>query len=245
MLLRGHILRLSPTPAGAGPVLTIPAVDLLGEEAVRLERGDYRRVVARRPVAEYVAALVATSPPFIHVVDLDGARSGAVRQEVVTRVIEAAGVIPVQVSGGVREVATALQLVAAGAARVVIGTAAFGERSLLDSFVAALGDRLVVAIDVRDGRVAVAGWLDQTAISVPEALGRCRDAGVARVLGTAISRDGTMGGPDLSLTAQFCASGLQVLAAGGIRGDEDLGKLAELGCEAAIVGRALYERVRG
>ncbi|GAC1342618.1 MAG: 1-(5-phosphoribosyl)-5-[(5-phosphoribosylamino) methylideneamino]imidazole-4-carboxamide isomerase [Candidatus Dormibacteria bacterium] len=221
----------------------IPAVDLLGDDAVRLERGDYNRVVARRPVSDYVAALVASGPPLLHVVDLDGARSGGVRHDVVGRVIRAAGAVPVQVSGGVRTVAAALDLVAAGAARVVIGTAAFGPRQTLGELVAALGDRLVVAIDVRAGRVAVAGWLDQTAISVEEALDRCRDLGVGRVLGTAISRDGTMAGPDLELTAQLCASGLRVLAAGGVRGDADLASLAQLGCEGAIVGRALYEQV--
>jgi len=105
----------------------IPAVDLLGEDAVRLEQGDYQRVVARRPVSEYVAALVAAGPPLLHIVDLDGARLGQVRRDLVARVIEAAGPVPVQVSGGVRTVAMASDLVEAGAARVVIGTAAFGE----------------------------------------------------------------------------------------------------------------------
>jgi phosphoribosylformimino-5-aminoimidazole carboxamide ribotide isomerase len=222
----------------------IPAVDLLGEDAVRLERGDYNRVVTRRPVDQYVAAMVATQPPLLHIVDLDGARSGSVRFDVVKRVIDAAGQIPVQVSGGVRTVGAARDLIAAGASRVVIGTAAFGERKVLDDMVSALGDGLVVAVDVRDGRVAVAGWLDQTAISLDDALIRCRDAGVKRVLGTAISRDGTMSGPDLELVSQFCASGLHVLAAGGIRGDEDLAALEQLGCEGAIVGRALAEKTQ-
>jgi len=221
----------------------IPAVDLLGEDAVRLEKGEYDRVVNRLPVAEYVAALLATERPWLHVVDLDGARSGSVRFDAVRKVIDAAGSTPVQVSGGVRAVKTARELLEAGASRVIMGTAAFGERSVLDEMVASLGDRLVVAVDVRDGNVAVAGWLDQTAISVDDALARCRDAGVQRILGTAISRDGTMSGPDLELVAKFCASGLQVLAAGGIRGADDLADLEELGCEGAIVGRALAETV--
>jgi len=221
----------------------IPAVDLLGEDAVRLEKGEYDRVVNRLPVAEYVAALLATERPWLHVVDLDGARSGSVRFDAVRKVIDAAGSTPVQVSGGVRAVKTARELLEAGASRVIMGTAAFGERSVLGEMVASLGDRLVVAVDVRDGNVAVAGWLDQTAISVDDALARCRDAGVQRILGTAISRDGTMSGPDLELVAKFCASGLQVLAAGGIRGADDLADLEELGCEGAIVGRALAETV--
>jgi phosphoribosylformimino-5-aminoimidazole carboxamide ribotide isomerase len=221
----------------------IPAVDLLGEEAVRLEKGEYDRVVNRMPVAEYVAALLATERPFLHVVDLDGARSGTVRFDVVRKVINAAGATPVQVSGGVRTVQSALDLIAAGASRVVMGTAAFGERAVLDDMVARLGDRLVVAVDVRDGNVAVAGWLNQTAISVDDALVRCRDAGVQRILGTAISRDGTMSGPDLELVSKFCASGLNVLAAGGIRDAKDLAALEQLGCEGAILGRALAETV--
>jgi phosphoribosylformimino-5-aminoimidazole carboxamide ribotide isomerase len=219
----------------------IPAVDLLGEDAVRLEKGEYDRVVNRLPVAEYVAALLATERPWLHVVDLDGARSGKVRFDAVRKVIDAAGTTPVQVSGGVRTVKTALELLNSGASRVVMGTAAFGERAALDEMVASLGERLVVAVDVRDGNVALAGWLDQTAISVDDALARCRDAGVQRILGTAISRDGTMSGPDLELVAKFCASGLQVLAAGGIRGADDLAALEQLGCEGAIVGRALAE----
>ncbi len=222
----------------------IPAVDLLGDEAVRLERGRYDRVVTRRPVIEYVRALVATGPAMLHLVDLDGARSGRVRLDVVSRVIAVAGV-GVQVSGGIRSLATAEAILALGAARVVVGTAAFGEPAILDELSARLGDRLVVAVDVRRGQVAVSGWLRQTAVTVREALGRCRDAGVVRVLGTAIDRDGTMTGPDLDLVAELCASGLSVLAAGGIRDAADLGALERLGCEGAIVGRWFAETTAG
>ncbi|MGH9293233.1 MAG: HisA/HisF-related TIM barrel protein [Acidimicrobiales bacterium] len=219
----------------------IPALDLLGDEAVRLERGRYDRIVARLPVAEYVSDLIATGPPLLHVVDLDGARSGRVRVDVVARAIEAAGPVPVQVSGGVRSVEAASELIDRGAARVVVGTAAFGERALLEELVAELQSRLVVAVDVRDGRVAVAGWLCQTSVNVEAALGRCGEVGVHRILGTAIDRDGTMSGPDLDLVGRLCASGLSVLAAGGIRGAQDLGELERAGCEGAIIGRAMYE----
>jgi phosphoribosylformimino-5-aminoimidazole carboxamide ribotide isomerase len=218
----------------------IPAIDLLGADAVRLERGSYERVIIRRPALEYVRALVAGRPPLLHLVDLDGARSGQIRLDALSPILAAAG-IPVQVSGGIRSVAAAEGVLAQGAARVVVGTAAFGERALLDALSQALGDRLVVAIDVRGGLVAVSGWLNQTAITVGEALARCRDAGVSRVLGTAIDRDGTMTGPDLDLIAELCASGLSVLAAGGIRGDGDLADLERLGCEGAIIGRAIAE----
>jgi phosphoribosylformimino-5-aminoimidazole carboxamide ribotide isomerase len=220
----------------------IPAIDLLGDDAVRLERGRYEQVILRRPVLEYVRALVAGRPPLLHLVDLDGARSGHIRLDVVARILAVTDV-PVQVSGGIRDLATAEAVLALGAARVVVGTAAFGERHALDALSERLGDRLAVAIDVRHGHVAVSGWVNQTAISVGKALARCRDAGVSRVLGTAIDRDGTMSGPDLELVAELCASGLPVLAAGGIRDAGDLAKLEALGCEGAIVGRAIAESV--
>jgi phosphoribosylformimino-5-aminoimidazole carboxamide ribotide isomerase len=111
----------------------------------------------------------------------------------------------------------------------------------LPTFAAELGDRLVVALDVRKGRVAVRGWEVDTGLAVAEAAARCRAAGVARVLCTAVDRDGTLGGPDLELLRLVRASGLAVLAAGGIASQADLEAVAALGCEGAIVGRALLE----
>lgn len=220
----------------------IPAVDLLGDDMVRLEKGDYERVTLRRPAVEYVRALVDVDPPMIHVVDLDGARSGQIRRDAVAPVLEAAGSVPVQLSGGIRDLATATEAIEMGAERIVIGTAAFGDTEMLDSFVAEFGDRLVVALDVRNGQVAVSGWSKQSGFNLDEAISRCCDAGVARVLGSAIDRDGTLSGPDLGLASRLCASGLRVLAAGGIRDADDLGRLGALGCEGAIVGRAYAER---
>ena len=219
----------------------IPAVDLLGDDATRLEQGDFTRELFRRPAAAYVAEVAATAPPFIHLVDLDGARSGRLRLDVLTECIEAAGSVPVQVSGGVRTVAAAESLLGAGASRVLIGTAAFGEMAQLEDFVAALGEKLAVTVDVRDGRVKVAGWLEATGIGVKEAAQRCVDAGVARVLGTSIARDGTGAGPDLDLYRILTSYPLKVLAAGGLRDEADLEALDAIGCEGAVTGRAFAE----
>src|SRR5207237_9571310 len=104
---------------------------------------------------------------------------------------------------------------------------------------AELGERLVVALDVRDGEVRTAGWTKASGLTVDEAAKRCRDAGVTRVLCTAIERDGTLAGPDLELVRQVAATGLRVLAAGGVRSPEDVAALARAGAEAAVVGRAL------
>jgi phosphoribosylformimino-5-aminoimidazole carboxamide ribotide isomerase len=221
----------------------IPAVDVVGSEAVRLRRGAFDDVVARGgPPEELVAGFAETRPPFVHVVDLDGARSGWIRPELVSRLAEAAAPTPVQASGGVRSLADARELLAAGAARVVVGTAALTGPEPLDELAAELGERLVVAVDSRAGRVAVAGWSRAADVTPEELAIRCSRAGVRRLLCTAIERDGTMGGPDFHLLARVSeSSGLPVLAAGGVRSEDDLDALASLGLEGAVVGRALLE----
>jgi len=224
-------------------VHVIPAVDLLGEDAVRLERGEFDRVVAREAdPAALVRRFADAGSSLIHVVDLDGARSGVLRPELVRTLSTAAAPARVQASGGVRSPADARVLVEAGAERVVVGTAAFAEPAALERFCDELGDRLVVAVDVRDGHVVVGGWAVDVQLTVAEALERCVEAGVLRLHCTAVDRDGTLGGPDLELLAEVVdRSGLPVLAAGGIRSAADLTAVAELGCEGAIVGRALLD----
>jgi phosphoribosylformimino-5-aminoimidazole carboxamide ribotide isomerase len=219
----------------------IPAVDLLGDEAVRLEQGDYERVSLREsdPVA-LVARFAAAGAEIVHVVDLDGARSGVLRPELIRRLAAAARPARVQASGGVRSVADAEALLAAGAARVVVGTAAFADEQALERF-ATLGEALVVAIDVRNGRVAVRGWRE-AGIAVDDAVDRCSRAGVGRLHCTAIDRDGTLGGPDLALLERIVErSDARIVAAGGIASAADLDAVAAVGCEGAVVGRALLE----
>jgi phosphoribosylformimino-5-aminoimidazole carboxamide ribotide isomerase len=209
----------------------IPAVDVLGEGAVRLERGAYDSVVERagEPVA-LAQRWVAAGAKRIHLVDLDGARSGQVRPELV-RAIAALGV-PLQASGGIRSLDDARALLDAGADRVVVGTAAWPDPSPWFD----LGEALVLALDVRDGEVRTAGWTVGSGIRFGEALAL---ADGRRVLVTAIDRDGTLAGPDVDLVRQAVDAGGRVLAAGGIRSVADVVALANAGAEAAIVGRAL------
>jgi phosphoribosylformimino-5-aminoimidazole carboxamide ribotide isomerase len=212
----------------------IPAVDVLGNEAVRLNRGRYDDVIERagEPVA-LAARLLESGAQRIHLVDLDGARSGGLRVDLVRRI--AALGAPVQASGGIRSMADAHALLAAGADRVVVGTAAWPDPSPWFE----LGDALVLAVDVKDGELRVAGWRDHAQLRFSEALARAADA---RVLVTAIDRDGTLGGPDLDLVAEAADAGLRVVAAGGVRSPGDINSLAEAGAEAAVVGRALLAR---
>lgn len=210
---------------------------------MRLRQGDYAQVTNRRadPVA-LVESYRDAGAGLIHLVDLDGARDGQVRPDLVHRVAVAAAPARVQASGGIRSVADAERLLEAGAARIVVGTAVFAEEDAHDRFAKALGERLVVAVDVRDGRVAVGGWTETTTVTVDEAVVRCRAAGVARLLCTAIDRDGTLAGPDVELLAHVSRiAELPVLAAGGVRSLDDLAAIEAAGCEGAIVGRALLE----
>jgi phosphoribosylformimino-5-aminoimidazole carboxamide ribotide isomerase len=220
----------------------LPAVDLLGGEAVRLEQGDFERVAARARPEELVSRFAAAGARLIHVVDLDGVREGGIRDDVIGRLVATAGAAKLQVSGGIRSPADAARLLAVGAARVVVGTAAFAKPEALEGFVAELGDRLVVAIDVRAGQVSVGGWLEDTGLAAAEVAARCAAAGASRILCTAIERDGMLGGPDLDLLREVRdASRLPVLAAGGIRSEDDLAAVAAVGCEGAVVGRALLD----
>jgi phosphoribosylformimino-5-aminoimidazole carboxamide ribotide isomerase len=184
---------------------------------------------AADPVA-LARRFVAAGARRLHLVDLDGARGGGVRPELVARMAELG--VPVQASGGIRSRADAQTLLDAGADRVVVGTAAWPDPAPWLE----LGAAIVLALDVRDGVVRTAGWTESSGLGVDDALARARGA---RVLMTAIDRDGTLGGPDLELVRRGAAAGARVLAAGGVRSPDDVEALADAGAEAVIVGRAL------
>jgi phosphoribosylformimino-5-aminoimidazole carboxamide ribotide isomerase len=214
-----------------GPIEVIPAVDVLGEEAVRLHQGNYDAVVERvSDPAALARRWAGAGARRIHLVDLDGARSGRVRPELVRAAAEAR--LPVQASGGIRTLDDARALLDAGADRVVVGTAAWPDPTPWFE----LGEALVLALDVRDGQVRAAGWTESAGISLAAALEVVSNR---RVLATAIDRDGTLAGPDLELVAAAVAAGARVLAAGGVRSPSDVHALAVAGAEAAVVGRAL------
>jgi phosphoribosylformimino-5-aminoimidazole carboxamide ribotide isomerase len=217
----------------------VPAVDVLDGRAVRLLRGDYERIeVDAGDPLELVRQVAAASPPLVHVVALAAARDGGAPVQLARAVSEAAAPVPVQLGGGVRSVADAVALAEAGIARVIVGTAAFGEIPLQD-FVDALGNRLVVSVDVAGGVVRTAGWLESAELTTLEALARCTDAGVENVVCTAIDRDGARGGPDLVLLREARASFAgSILAAGGIRDTADVDAVRELGLDGVVVGRA-------
>jgi len=216
----------------------IPAIDVLDGRAVRLAGGrrDAVTLEGGNPV-ELARRFASEGATRIHLVDLDGAFSGRPSLDLVAAVAVAGG-LPLQVGGGYRTIEALEAALAAGAERVMVGTAALSP-TFLGAAVAAAGPALVVAVDVRDGRVAVEGWTRSSLLTAPELARRCAEAGVTRLLVTAAARDGSLAGPDLDLLAQVLPVGLPVMAAGGIASTADLVALQELGCEAAVAGSAL------
>ncbi len=217
----------------------IPAIDVLDGQVVRLMHGDYNRVTvyADDPVAQ-ASEWTAQGASLVHVVDLDGARTGQPDRMLWER-IAAAG-IPFQVGGGIRDPATARDALDAGANRVVLGTAAVWSPHVLGAIGAQ--ERVVAAMDVRDGRAVGGGWLDE-GVALGAALDGLDAVGISQVLLTGIDRDGAMRGPDLGLLNRVVEDGrFKVIASGGVGDLDDLVGVADAGCESVIVGRALYER---
>lgn len=230
----------------SGAFALFPAIDLRDGRCVRLYQGDYDRetVYNDDPVAQ-ARAFAAAGARWLHVVDLDGARSGEPRNREVVAAIAAAVDVPVQSSGGVRSVEAAEALFDAGVARVVLGTAALEDPALVHTLAAR--HRVAVGLDGRAGEVAVRGWLEGSGAGVLDVAAAFEDAGVEALIATDISRDGTLAGPDLEgLAALVGAVGTEVIASGGVGSLEDLRSLAALEVDGrrlagAIVGRALYE----
>ena len=180
---------------------------------------------------------VAEGASWLHLVDLDGAFSGEPDLGLVARV--AAAGVPVQVGGGYRSLDLIDAALAAGAARVLVGTAALDD-TFLTTVAERYGEAVAVAVDARDGRVAVDGWTRAAPATPAELAGRCAEAGIRRLLVTSTRRDGTLSGPDLPLLVDVRAAGLPVIAAGGIATLDDLRALRELGCEGAVTGSAIW-----
>jgi phosphoribosylformimino-5-aminoimidazole carboxamide ribotide isomerase len=228
-------------------VILYPAIDIRGGQAVRLLQGDYaRETTYDADPLDAATRWADEGAEFLHVVDLDGAKAGEPRNlESVRRIAVTVG-CPIQVGGGLRSADSVAALLAAGAERVVIGTAALRDPEFLDRVVAEHGDRVVVSVDARAGKVSLSGWTEATEKDVAEAVAELSERGVARFLCTEIDVDGTMEGPAIAeLNRIAAATPAQVIASGGVGTLAHLKVLADDAApniEGAIVGRALYER---
>jgi phosphoribosylformimino-5-aminoimidazole carboxamide ribotide isomerase len=248
-------VKLSPAGGGGAPPVSfelLPAIDLRGGRVVRLEQGSFERetVFGDQPAAT-ASQFRRAGARWVHVVDLDGAKSGRrVQDAVIADIVRAATVgggypLQVQVAGGLRGRDSVADALAAGASRVVLGTAALKDPGLVTDLVTSHGsDGIAVALDVRDGLAVGQGWVSGAAgVPAIAALARLRGSGVTTFVVTAIARDGLLGGPDLDLLRETieAGDGASIIASGGIASVDDLVAVRELGCAGAVVGRALYD----
>ncbi len=222
----------------------IPAIDLLGGKVVRLHKGERDRVtVYSEDPAGLVRQFARDGAQRVHVVDLDGAFSGTQPHSDTVANIARASPVPIQAGGGVRNEAALDAIFAAGAVYAVLGTAAVKQPEFVRQACAAHPGRIIVAVDARDGMVAVEGWVESAQVTAIDLGKRASVWGAAGLLYTDVNRDGTQIGPNIAATKALAAAvEIPVIASGGVSSLDDIHELASAGMDAVIVGRALYER---
>ncbi len=229
-------------------MILLPAVDIRGGKAVRLYQGEYaRETIYDDDPADAARRWADGGADWIHVVDLDGAKTGEPANIPAIKAITDAVDCRVEVGGGLRNIPSVEAVLAAGADRVVVGTAALRDRAFLTQLIDLYGsEKVVVSVDARGGMVSLAGWTESSGVDVAVAVADLSGRGVSRFLFTPIEVDGTMEGPNLSDLARVAAvTDAAVIASGGVGTLEhlrELAKAAPLNVEGVIVGRALYEQ---
>ena len=220
-----------------------PAIDLRGGRVVRLTQGDYSRmtVYGDDPCAQ-ARQFIGAGAKYLHVVDLDGARDGTLANfEIIAALVQQGGLF-IEVGGGIRDEARIEKYLSLGVGRCILGTIAVRDFDFTCRMIRRYGDAIAVGVDARDGKVAVAGWEQTSALDGVEFCKRLRDAGCAAVIYTDIARDGAMQGTNLPLYRRLAREvpGLAVTASGGISRLEELAALEAMGTAAAILGKSLY-----
>jgi len=224
-------------------MLILPAIDLRDGKCVRLQQGDFQReTIFGDDPAAMAAHWVDQGAEFLHVVDLDGARSGRPANlaglDAILRRVE----VPCQFGGGVRSEATIRELLERGVARVVVGTRALAEFDWFQASCETFPGQIVLGIDARGGKVATDGWLTTSQTLAVDLARRCDALPLAAMIFTDVQKDGMLSGPNLEALSELAARvNRPLIASGGVRTVDDIERIAELGIAGCIVGRALYE----
>lgn len=219
-----------------------PAIDLRDGRAVRLLRGDYSKMTVYSDSPERVAAdFESQGAKYLHVVDLDGAKSGDTPNfEVIKRIISGSGLM-VEVGGGIRNAETVKKYIDAGAFRVILGTAAVTNPGFAAAMAAEYGEKIAVGVDIADGYVAIHGWTEKSSETCFDFCGKLEKMGVKTVICTDISKDGAMSGTNLELYRELSQRvGMNIVASGGVTTIDDVTALRDMGVYGAILGKALY-----
>ncbi len=221
------------------------AIDIRGGKCVNLIQGDFaRETMFYEDPREAARSFLDSGTDWLHIVDLDAARSAArAHAALVSEIIHLAGPVPVQVGGGIRDLEAVREVLKAGAARVVIGTAAVRNPGLVPAAVEAFPGRIAVGVDARNGQVAVEAWAEDSSMTATELAATAVKTGAAAIVFTDVNRDGMLAQPNFEGTAALvCRHGrqLDVIASGGVHSPADVAQLAEIGAAGVIIGRALY-----
>lgn len=224
-------------------MIIFPAIDILKGKCVRLIQGDYNRekVYSDSPV-EMAKQWESKGAEFIHIVDLDGAKSGKSINEPIIIDIARAVNVPIQVGGGIRSMETVKTYLDNGVNRVIVGTAAIEDKPFLQEAVETYGERIVVSLDAKDGYVATDGWTDTSNVRALDIVKDLESLGIKTIVYTDIAKDGMLQGPNLEEQKTMNeATSIDVIASGGVTTREDVNHLQQLNMYGAIVGKALYD----
>lgn len=219
-----------------------PAIDLRGGKAVRLLKGDYDKMTVYSDSPESVAAdFKKAGAKYLHMVDLDGAKSGDTpNYEIIKKIASESGLL-VEVGGGIRNEETVKKYIDAGVFRVILGTAAVENPDFAADMAKKYGDKIAVGVDISDGYVAIHGWTEKSGETCFEFCKKLEDMGVKTIICTDISKDGALSGTNLELYRELSEKvNMNIVASGGVTGMDDIRGLCKIGVYGAILGKALY-----
>lgn len=222
-------------------MIIFPAIDIIGSKAVRLYKGDYNRMTEYGDPLDIAKDFRQQGADHIHIVDLDGARSGdAPNLELISKIASDPEMF-IEVGGGIRSLDIIKKYLDSGVSRVILGTAAVTDRDLLENALSLYKDKIAVGADILDSRVKIKGWLDDGGITIDSFLRNMQSLGIKTVICTDISKDGAMNGTNTQLYSHLVKNyALDITASGGISDIEDIKALRQIGVSAAIIGKAYY-----